>query len=260
MSDTQAPVLTRVVGSTLVITLNRPDKRNAVDPAVTAEMSATITRLESDPKLRCGVLTGAGTAFSAGADLNYIARGESHMLETADGGLAGFVRRPRTKPVVAAVNGPALAGGCEIALACDIVIAADHAVFGLPEVQRGIAASAGGVFRFARAIPFGRVMFPLLTGEPFSAEDAAMVGLIQACIPGDTVLEAALDISRRLALAAPLAVADTLRLARSSAGMTGTAVDWENSESMRDRLGASADAVEGATAFLERRRPSWTGS
>lgn len=260
MDSGSSTVTTRTDGSTLIITMNRPAKRNAVDPDLTAGLDAAVRELEAKPDLRSAVLTGAGPVFCAGADLNYLARGESHRLETPAGGLGGFVRFPRTKPVIAAVNGPALAGGCELALACDVVVAATTASFGLPEVTRGIAASAGGVFRWARALPFGRVMLPLLTGDPISAEEAVRYGLVWSCVPAEEVVTTAIDLARRIERAAPLAVAATLRFARAAAGVTGSPYDWQLSDATRDRLAGTADALEGSTAFLARRAPRWISS
>ncbi len=256
----EPPVLVRAVGTTMVITLNRPAKRNAVDPSLTAHLDAAVRELETRGDVRCAILTGAGLAFSAGADLNYLARGESHLLETVAGGLGGLVRYPRTKPMIAAVNGPALAGGCELALSCDVVVAANSASFGLPEVTRGIAASAGGMFRWARALPFGKAMLPLLTGEPVSADEAASYGLIWSSVPDDVLMTTAFDLAQRIGRAAPMAVAATLRFARLASGLVGSAEDWQLSDAVRDRLGATADAVEGSAAFLQRRQPDWTNS
>lgn len=250
-------VLTSVVGSTLVIRLNREAKRNAINEAMAIQLGAAMAELEARPDLRCAVLTGTGPVFCAGADLNYIASGHGRLLETTAGGAGGLVRYPRSKPLIAAVNGPAVAAGCELALACDVIVAGESAVFGLPEVTRGIAATAGGIFRWVRALPPGRALLPLLTGEPITASEAERWGLVWSVVRDADVESEAVSIAQRLQRAAPLAVAMTLRLARRASGADGDAVDWLLSELGRDRLAATADAVEGSRAFLERREPVW---
>lgn len=252
-------VLYEVRGKTAILTLNRPDRRNAVDAALAQAMTRAMQQFEADDAVRVGVLTGAGDkAFSAGADLNSVAEGRADSLQVEPGGFGGFVRYPRTKPMIAAVNGFALAGGCELALACDIVIASTDASFGLPEVTRGIVAAAGGVFRLPRVIPPGRAAELMLTGDRMGAEEAHLLGLVTTLVPPDQLLVAALDLAARIATNAPLAVRETLSVLRASLDEDDVRC-WALSEQAAARVHASDDAVEGARAFTEKRAARWSG-
>jgi enoyl-CoA hydratase len=246
-------------GRVAVFTLNRPEQRNAVNAALAQAMSVGMANFEGDDAVQVGVLTGAGDrAFSAGADLNAVAAGEADALQVEPGGFGGFVRYPRTKPMIAAVNGFALAGGCELALACDIVIASEQSWFGLPEVTRGIVAAAGGIFRLPRVIPRGRAVELMLTGDRIDAQEACRLGLVTRVVPPERVLAEALALADRIAANAPLAIRETLRVLRDSLDADDDRC-WAHSTAAAARVQASADAVEGARAFTEKRPARWTG-
>lgn len=238
-------------GAVALIRLNRPELRNAVNLALTAELRAALARLESDASLRAAVLTGAGRFFCAGMDLGAFAAGERPGLGDPDH-FAGFVGARRTKPIVAAVNGGAVAGGFEIVLACDMAVAEEGAIFSLPEVKRGIIAAGGGAFRLPQRLPAAIAAEMLLTGDPISAERAASLGLVNAVVPGQDLLTTALHLAARVAANAPLAVRLTREIANA-------AEDWARSDAAWAQIEASADALEGAMAFKEKRAPRWTG-
>ena len=183
-------------GKVALITINRPEARNAVNGAVAAGLQAAVERLEADDELWVGVIAGSGPVFCAGADLKEIAAGRAASLSTERGGFAGITRLPRSKPLIAAVDGPALAGGCEILLTCDMVVASTAASFGIPEVKRSLIAGAGGLFRLARVLPRNVAMELAITGDPITAERAYTLGLVNTlCEPGDAV-SAALALGR----------------------------------------------------------------
>lgn len=239
-------------GAVALIRLNRPELRNAVNLALTAELRAALARLEADPALRVGVLTGAGRFFCAGMDLGAFAAGERPGLGDADH-FAGFVGARRSKPIIAAVNGGAVAGGFEIVLACDMAVAEAGAIFSLPEVKRGIIAAGGGAFRLPRRLPAAIAAEMLLTGDPITAERAAALGLVNAVVPAADLVATALDLAGRVAANAPLAV----RLTRDIANPPD---DWSRSDAAWAQVETSADALEGALAFKEKRPPRWTGA
>jgi len=239
-------------GPVAVIRLNRPEFRNAVNLAVTTELRAALARLEGDPSLHVGVLTGAGRFFCAGMDLGAFAAGERPGLNDPDH-FAGFVGAQRRKTIIAAVNGGAVAGGFEMVLACDMAVAEEGAIFALPEVKRGIIAAGGGAFRLPRRLPAAIASEMLLTGDPITAERAAELGLVNAVVPGADVLTKALDLAARVAANAPMAV----RLTREIANAPD---DWSRSDAVWAQVERSADALEGALAFKEKRAPRWTGS
>jgi enoyl-CoA hydratase len=241
-----------------VLTLNRPEARNAVNGDLASGMEAALDRLEDDPEVWVGVLTHNGPVFSAGADLKAIASGQAHTLQTKKGGFAGLVQRERTKPLIAAVDGPALAGGCEIALACDLVVASTQARFGLPEVKRSLVAAAGGLFRLPRMIPRRIALELAITGEPIDAERALHFGLVnRLCEPGqafDTALELAALINQN----APLAVRATRRVVL--AAVDGPDDEgWRMSFEAMAELAGTEDFAEGPRAFIEKRAPDWKG-
>jgi enoyl-CoA hydratase/carnithine racemase len=253
-------VLFERCGRVAIFTLNRPDQRNAVDPDVSRRMNELVTDFESDDDRWVGIVTGAGSAaFSSGADLKAIAAGRlREIVDVEPGGFAGVVRAARRKPLLAAVNGAALAGGCEIALACDLVIAADHASFGLPEVRHGIIAGAGGLQRLPRLIPPGRALQMILTGATIDAREALALGLVNEVVPADRTLPRTLELAQMIAANAPVAVRESLAVARTSiAGSEREA--WERVEIAWQRVLASEDAAEGPRAFSERREPVWQG-
>jgi enoyl-CoA hydratase/carnithine racemase len=251
-------VLYRIDGRIATITLNRADQRNAVDPAVAIALEQAMDRVEADDGVWVSVLTGAGTTFCAGADLKAIAAGRTAELATERGGFAGFVHYPRDKPVIAAVRGPALAGGTELVLACDLVVAGSDATFGLPEVSRGIVAAGGGLFRLPRLLPRARALELVLTGDGMGADEAQQLGLINRVVDPDDVLPAAHALAERICRNAPLAVRESLALARRGAQLSDKEA-WRLSTEALQRIWQTEDATEGPRAFAEKRLPKWAG-
>jgi enoyl-CoA hydratase len=240
------------------ITINRPEARNAVNGDVAAGIEAAIDELEADSEMWCGVVFGSGPVFSAGADLKAIAAGEASQLATSRGGFAGIVRRERQKPLIAAVDGPALAGGLEIVLSCDLVVASTSARFGLPEVKRSLVAGAGGLFRLGRQLPRNIALELLLTGEPISAQRAYDLGFVNLlCQPG-LALESARELALSIAANAPRAVQASLRLARAASSDNEGALFAESQKAMVEIM-ATEDFAEGPRAFIEKRAPKWQG-
>lgn len=241
-----------------VITIDRPDARNAISPEVTAALETAIDRVEDTPELRVAVLTSTPPVFCAGADLKTIRDGRRLELSTERGGFAGLVRRARTKPLIAAVDGPALAGGTEIVLSCDLVVASEAARFGLPEVKRGLVAAAGGLFRLPRKLPANLAMEHVLTGEPIPVETAARYGLVnRVCEPGEA-RETALELAAAIAANAPIAVRESRRVMIESG--PGDDRGWELSRAAAGVAAESEDVQEGIAAFLEKRAPVWRGA
>ena len=245
-------------GNVGLITINRPDARNAVNAAVAEGIEEGIDRLEADDEIWVGILTGAGPVFCAGADLKEIAAGNGASLSTERGGFAGIVRRLRTKPVIAAVNGPALAGGTEIVLSCDMVVASDMATFGVPEVKRSLVAAAGGVFRLPMIV--GRMVANemISTGDPISAERAHSLGMVNHVVPGHEVMIHARQLAGRICEAAPLAVRESLAIA-AKAGTHSEEELFSESLYAFARLAQTEDFQEGPRAFIEKRSPEWKG-
>ena len=247
-------VLIRREDGILVVTINRPDQRNAVNGAVSAGLAGALDLLDSSSELRVGVLHGAGTAFCAGMDLKAFAAGE--QIRDPERGFAGLVERPPAKPLIAAVEGWALGGGFEIVLACDLVTAGKGARFGLPEVRRGLAARGGGVFRLPRRLPHALAMELLVTGAPLDAARAEHFGLVNRLVDDGQALAAALELAAQVAASAPMSV-------RASKAVAIDSADWplaEGFQRQRDYLEpvfASQDAAEGVAAFRERRDPVW---
>lgn len=248
----------RVAPHVARVTLNRPDARNAINGEVAHALEAFVRESKADDDVRAVVLTGAGAVFCAGADLKEIAAGRVGELVTKDGGFAGFVRAARMKPWIAAVNGPALAGGTEIALACDMVVAADTASFGLPEVKRGLAALAGGLYRLPRSFPRALAFEAIATGDPIPVATAFTHGLVNRMVPADEVGAVALDLASRIAANAPVAVRESLVIARRAFD-TSEAELQRASDEMGRRLARTEDYREGPRAFIEKRAPRWTG-
>lgn len=248
-----------VDGRVATITLNRPQQRNAVDAALTLALQDAVEAFEADPEVWVAVLTGEGPTFSAGADLKTIAAGRGRELTTERGGFAGFVRLPRTKPVIAAVRGLALAGGTELVLACDLVVCGTDSAFGLPEVTRGILAAGGGLLRLPRVLPRARALELVLTGDRLSAQDAERFGLVNRVVEPDRVLEEARALAERICANAPVAVRESLVLARQAAEGLPEEQGWAKSAAASDRVRATDDAAEGPRAFAEKRPPRWTG-
>ncbi|MFF7353895.1 MULTISPECIES: crotonase/enoyl-CoA hydratase family protein [Streptomyces] len=249
-------VRTEIIGSCLLITIDRPKARNAVDAAVAAGLSTALDQLEADPGLRAGVLTGAGGTFSAGMDLKAALAGESP--EIPGRGFGGLTRARTAKPLIAAVEGWAVGGGFELALGCDLIVAAADARFGLPEVGRGLIAAGGGVIRLPKRIPYHLAMELLLTGEPITGERAGLLGIANRVVPAGETVAAALRLAERIAQNAPLALAAVKELVRAADGAPEEEAFAVQARQMA-RLAASADVREGMTAFTERRSPVWQG-
>lgn len=251
-------VLVEERGRVLVITLNRPGQKNAMTLAASRIIAAAIDHLDSSPGLLVSVLTGAGGNFCAGMDLKRFAdAGERPALPGR--GFGGLVEAPPEKPIIAAVDGWALGGGCELALACDLVVASAGARFGLPEVKRGLAARGGGMIRLPQRLPRAVAMELLLTGDPIDAARAERLGLVNQVVPGATALEGALELAGRIARNAPLAVRCAKAVASAAPGWPQDEV-WRRQAELSDPVFASRDAREGAVAFAERRDPVWTGT
>jgi enoyl-CoA hydratase len=240
-----------------VLTIRRPEARNAVNGDVAKGMEAAIDQLEDDADAWLGIVTGEGTVFSAGADLKAIAAGQAADLQTQRGGFGGIVRRERTKPLIAAVDGPALAGGCEIALACDLIVASREAVFGLPEVKRSLAAVAGGLFRLPRAIGPKVAMEVVLTGEPLPAERAYALGMVNELADPGKTLDTAMALAERIAANAPLAVRASRKIV--AAALMEDETLWNMGFSAMGDLASTEDFAEGPRAFIEKRPPEWKG-
>ena len=242
-----------------VVILNRPDKRNAVNGRVARALDYLVKEIEADDMIRVAVLASSSPGvFSAGADLAEVSAGRGAELGTRDGGFAGFVDHPKVKPWIAAVTGPALAGGCELALACDLIVASDDARFGLPEVKRGLFAAAGGVHRLPRALPRAVALEMIATGDPLDVARAHAFGLVNHVVPSADVRSRALELARAISVNAPLSVRESLKLARMSAEVS----DDEMRKLSRKVAGivmTSEDAREGPLAFLEKRSPVWKG-
>jgi enoyl-CoA hydratase len=245
-------------GPFAVVKINRPDARNAVNGEVARGIEEAVDRIEADDSIWVGILTGEPPVFCAGADLKEINAGNAAALNTARGGFAGFVQRERTKPFIAAVDGPALAGGTEIVLACDLVVASTNATFGIPEVKRSLVAAAGGLFRLPRKIPFNIAMELALTGDPISAELAHHHGLVnRLCEPGKA-LETATELAEQICANAPVAVRES-RKVLLEATHAPDEVGWRMSIEGMAKAMSSEDFKEGLTAFIEKRPPQWKG-
>jgi enoyl-CoA hydratase len=253
MSDA---VLTQVDGGVAVITINRPEARNAVNGAVAQGIAGALDELDARKDVAAYVLTGAGGTFCAGMDLKGFLTGDNPIAEGR--GFAGIVERPPAKPIIAAVEGYALAGGCEIALSCDMIVASSEAKFGLPEVKRGLVAGAGGLLRLPQRIPYHAAMEIALTGDHYPASRLAELGLVNRVTePGDA-LRGAKELAAKIAANAPLALAATKRVIVESR-------DWSSEEQFARQgeiinpVFVSKDAMEGAAAFAEKRKPVWKG-
>ena len=253
MSTEQAVIIERQ-GGVMVITLNRPDAMNAINGDLSHGLWNAIQELDADDTLVAGVITGNGRAFCAGMDLKAFARGEDI------GPLNTFVRSGAKKPLIAAVNGFALAGGCEIMLPCDLIVAAKGAKIGIREVKVGLFAAAGGVFRLPARVGYAKAMEMALTGEPISAEEAMDAGMLSALTEPDEALAAALALAGRIAENAPLAVKASKSLVRAASMGIDEDSLWEMQVPLQKEVFASNDAKEGPIAFAEKRAPNWTGT
>ncbi|HEY7135975.1 MAG TPA: crotonase/enoyl-CoA hydratase family protein [Acidimicrobiia bacterium] len=240
-----------------IVALNRPEARNAVNREVATGVEDALDEMERDDEIRVVVITGRGPTFCAGADLKMIASGRGNDGATKRGGFGGVASRELAKPIIAAVNGPALAGGFEIVLACDMVVAADDATFGIPEVRRGLFAAAGGLIRLPRRVALPLATELALTGDPIDAQRAYTVGLVNRIVPAERVLEEALVLADRIAEHPPLAVLNARRMIRESPYLSDEDA-WARSNQLAIEVFRRPDAIEGASAFSEKRAPTWS--
>ncbi|MDZ7676431.1 MAG: crotonase/enoyl-CoA hydratase family protein [Acidimicrobiales bacterium] len=244
-------------GNVALITINRPEARNAVNGDVARGIDESIDKIEDDDEIWTGILTHEGPVFCAGADLKAINEGRAGELNTERGGFGGITQKDRTKPIIAACNGPAYAGGCEIVLACDLLVASTEAAFSVPEVKRNLVAAAGAMFRLPLALPKNLAMEMLLTGDPITAERAYEVGFVNRLADPGKAIDVALEFAAQLSENAPLAVRKTREIA-----LTRYETDDEafaaSGKAMAEVM-SSEDTKEGLTAFIEKRKPNWQG-
>ena len=255
-AETSRVVLTGREDGVLTMTINRPAQKNAVNHEVAEQLASALQTLDGDPGLLAGVLTGAGGTFCAGMDLKAFVRGELPVLPGR--GFGGLTRATVKKPLVAAVEGWALGGGFELALACDLIVASQDARFGFPEVTRGLVPSEGGLIRLPHHLPYHMAARVLLTGEPLPAAVAHQYGLVSDLTPAGQALQAARELARRIAQNAPLALAAVKNVLRAGQGLDDSAA-FARQDELIAGLPSSEDAREGATAFAENRRPVWRG-
>ncbi len=244
-------------GAVLIVTINRPAARNAINAATAFGVASAMDELDGDPTLTIGILTGAGGNFSAGMDLKAFLQGERPEIEGR--GLAGITEMPPRKPVIAAVEGFALAGGCEIVLACDLVVAADNATFGIPEVSRGLVAGSGGLIRLPQRIPRQIALEYALTGARLPAAEAAKWGLVNRLTAPGGALDGARELAAAITVNGPLGVQMTKRIMSESATWPVDEV-WDRQRALVESVLATNDAREGAAAFAEKRAAKWTGT
>jgi len=249
-------VIVKAENGIQIITINRPEAKNAMTKAAAEGIAAAIDELESRNDLRVAIITGAGGTFCSGMDLKGFLRGERPSVEGR--GFGGITERLPTKPVIAAVEGYALAGGFELALACDLIVAAEDAKFGVPEVKRGLVAAAGGVIRLPRRIPYHVAMEYVLTGDFMSAADAQRFGLANRIVPKGDALKAAIELAGRITANGPLATAASKRVVVESFDWSREEM-WAKQQAIIAPVFTSADAREGAAAFAEKRAPNWQG-
>lgn len=242
-----------------LVTLNRPDKRNAISPELARALADTVDRTEADDAVRVVILNSSNDdVFCAGADLKAVSEGRGGELYVGKGGFAGFVEYDRKKPWIAAVAGSVLAGGMELALACDMIVASETSQFGLPEAKRGLMAGAGGVTRLARKVPNNVAVELVVTGEPVGVKRAFEIGLVNKVVPGGQQLHGAIEIARSIARNAPLAVQEGLAMVRQG-DLLDDAEGFRKSNEAIARLRESEDYLEGPRAFVEKRPPVWKG-
>lgn len=249
-------VLVEYADRIAIITINRPQARNAINHAVSVGVGQALEELDERDDLTVGIITGAGGTFSSGMDLKAFLAGEDVTIEGK--GLAGLTQSPPRKPLIAAVEGWALAGGCEVALACDLIVAANDAKFGIPEVKRGLVAGAGGLIRLPRRIPAGIAMELALTGDPLPAADAYRLGLVNALTESGGALAGARELAARIAVNGPLAVAATKQIIAQQHDWASADI-WARQKPIAGPVFQSDDAREGALAFAEKRPPVWKG-
>ena len=254
------PLLIDIVDEHIaLLRFNRPQARNAIDGATAQAMSAAVRETESNPAIRVVVLGSANPGmFSAGADLKVVSAGRIHELRPDDSGFAGLVDAIRAKPWIAMVDGPALGGGFEMCLACDMIVATPESRFGLPEVKRGLMANAGGVHRIARVLPRNLALEMVATGEPMSAVTAQQFGLVNRLATADQLYDTAMDMARSIVANAPVSVRESLMLARIANDRTDGEMRGISRQSMQ-RIMSTEDSKEGPRAFVEKRAPNWLG-
>ncbi|HEY1831190.1 MAG TPA: crotonase/enoyl-CoA hydratase family protein [Acidimicrobiales bacterium] len=246
-------------GNVEILTINRPDARNAINGAVSRAMSSIMDELAQDADCWVVVVTGSGEkAFSAGMDLKAFSSGEGGDIIGASGGFAGLTQREFPKPIIAAVNGSALAGGFEIMLSCDLVVAADHATFGIPEAKRGLVAGAGGLIRMPKRLPMAIALELAMTGDSIDAERAYALGLVNKVVPSAQLLDEAIALAERIAANAPLAVRYSKNVMKRAAEVSESE-GWKINAEAVGVVFSSADAMEGPIAFAEKRPPNWQG-
>ena len=259
MSDTsgESEVLTEIRGRVMIITLNRPDAMNAVNQALAQQLAAAMDALDENPDVSVGVLTGNGRGFCAGMDLKAFVEGS---FPTVPGrGFGGVTEQPPKKPVIAAVEGFALAGGLELALTCDLIVASEGAKFGIPEAGVGLFAGAGGLMRLPRVVPYAVAMRMALTAKPIRAEEAHGYGMVAEVAPKGEALAKAIELAEEVAANAPLALIASKALIRESNGRTEDEFWAYQAENYFEMVFKSEDSIEGATAFAEKRAPNWQG-
>jgi enoyl-CoA hydratase len=252
----EGPVLVERRDGVLLITLNRPEARNAINLSVARGVAAALEELDGEDSLSIGVLTGAGKGFCAGMDLKAFVTGERPWV--GDRGFAGIVRRASVKPLIAAIEGFAVAGGLEVALACDLIVAARGAKLGIPEVKRSLVAAGGSLLRLPRRIPYHVAMELALTGDPILAERAFELGLVNRLAEPGAAVEVALGLAAEIAANAPLALVASKRILQEQWDWSSAEM-WEAQSAISDPVFVSEDAREGATAFAEKRPPVWRG-
>lgn len=249
-------VLTEVDGGVMTITLNRPEAKNAVNLAMAQGIAAALDELDGNDDIRCAILTGAGGTFCSGMDLKAFVSGEVPYI--AGRGFGGLTEAPPAKPLIAAIEGYALAGGCELAMACDLVVAAETARFGIPEVKRGLAAAAGGLVRFPRQLPYRVAMELALTGDFMHAERALALGFINQTVAEGEAVAGAQALAGKIAANGPLAVKLSKQVVRESEDWSSADM-FSRQQEILQPVFTSEDAIEGATAFAEKRAPNWKG-
>jgi enoyl-CoA hydratase len=248
--------LVEVADGIMTVTLNRPKAKNAANKALAEGVAAAMDELDSNDDIRVAILTGAGGTFCSGMDLKAFVTGEMPMVEGR--GFAGITEKPPQKPLIAAVEGYALAGGLELMITCDLIVAADNAKFGIPEVKRGLAAAAGGLIRLPRQIPSRLAMELALTGDFITAERAQSMGLINRVVPAGSALDAARELAAAICANGPLAVRISKQVVTQSGDWSSEEM-WQKQQEVVMPIFTSEDAIEGATAFAEKRAPNWKG-
>jgi enoyl-CoA hydratase len=243
-------------GRVEVLRLNRPEARNAMSPELSLAIEEALDDIEATDDVWTVVITGTGPIFCAGADLKAVASGNAAAIETKRGGFGGIARRDFPKPIIAAVQGPALAGGFELVLACDLVVAATDATFGLPEAKRGLLAAAGGPVRLAHRVAMPLALEIVMTGEQITAERAYQVGLVNRLVPAESVVDEAVALAEVINANSPTSIRASRTLVRGSVDAT-EADGWKLTAELSRVVFGSGDALEGSTAFVEKRAPNW---